>query len=867
MQYSRYGCLVVILVSGWLFGQAPEDDGPAVGAEAGEAVALEALPAYRRGMDAMAGRMWKVAAARFDEALEAENLSEEDRVQIQRRHVEALIRAGNGAAAIEMLERPELAEDPENSFWRGQALIDLGRYRQAIEVLEPRTEKMPFWVESRMTLARLHQALGDLPKALATLDELLEKRTEFINGKLFRAKIWFDLGRYDEVVELVAGLDGLSPSQQVVANRLRARSHLELGQQEQAVTWFQKLVESPEHQSLSSYHGSIVDLARAQLKSGKREVAADRLLAFIQKHPESPLLMEAFNTLQACLPDKPSPNDLILNRIAEWVPAKQVSGENQMLGDAQHRAGAKMPGPFLADDSLEPYALYHMALGVRRQQVSGTGEEARRLLTRLRWEYPRHPLAYQALMRLGEWEIEAGEVERGRRYLAALADLVEAKPDLRSRAMSLEASILFERGEFEKAAQNFQRVAEFLEVNKRDEALRNAATAFLAAGNLDAFEQIVKEVERAELEQSLALERALYLTATRDPGALLRLLEFIERFPDHRRIAEARLNAALAALDMAPARVEVAAEQLEALTAEDRKNLPAESLVVADIRLRQHQRDWVGAAQRAKEFLEANPESSSWVLISFERGKALFQSKDFNDARLVFEELVKRDPDAVQAPAALLLAGRAAAEGGTPQSQRESLGIFEKLIEADTGYAGVARLEKADLHIRLTELEEAIELLGPWFDSMEDNDPLMYAAGMLLGDALVAHAQGRPEILERVLEVFDRLLAQIPAGSARQQRVLYQKGLALEQLEGRRDEALKVLMDVVQEAPDQARGDWDSVESCGFAALRILERREDWRAAKLLAERIARLNGPRAEEAAKRAKTIGLEHFIWDQSP
>ena len=860
MQWFWRGCLAAVLLSGVLLAQNAESD-----AEGGDTVSLDEVQSFQLGLNAMSGRMWKVAAARFTEAIKVQGVSPNDRLEIRWHLVEALIRGGNGEKAWEMLGEPDLQEQPVSRFWRAQALVDLGRYGEAIDELEKYPESAPHWVEAQMTMTRLHWMIGDSASALATLDGLLAARMEFVNAKLLKAKIWFDLGRYKEVVDLVSELEEIAPAQQAEANRLRARSHLQLGQTEEALTWFKKLVESPKHQSLASYHANVIDLARVQIMQGEREEAADRLLAFIQKHPDSPLLHDAFDVLNACLPENPKPNDPILSRLEEWIPPRQVSGYDLMLGDAQDRASAVMPGPGLADNPLEPFALYHMAVGLRRQSVTGAAERARQLLTRLRWEYPQHPLTYRALMRLGEWEMEAGEVERGRRYLKALADLVEAHPDLRARAMSHEAAILFERGSYQKAAQNFVRVADFLEAGQRDQALRNAATAFLAGDNLDAFQQIVKEVEREELERSLALERALYLTAARDPGALLRLLEFIEQFPDHPRVAEARLNAALAALDVVPAKVEVAAGQLAALSEEERAELPAELLVVAEIRLKQHQRDWAGAAQRAKDFLQANPESDSWVLITFERGKALFQNKDYHNARLVLEELVNRAPDVTQAPAAILLAARAAAEGGTPQSQRESLEMFGKLIESDSIYAGVARLEKADLHIRLTELEEAIALLRPWFDSMEAGNPLLYAAGMLLGDALVAQAQGKTGMLEQALEVFDRLLATLPEGSLRRQRVIYQKGLVLEQLEGRTDEALEVLTAVVHSAQTQSRGDWEAIERCGFAALRILERQEKWHAAKLLAERMASLNGPRADEAAERAKTIGLKHYIWER--
>jgi len=68
----------------------------------------------------------------------------------------------------------------------------------------------------------------------------------------------------------------------------------------------------------------------------------------------------------------------------------------------------------------------------------------------------------------------------------------------------------------------------------------------------------------------------------------------------------------------------------------------------------------------------------------------------------------------------------------------------------------------------------------------------------------------------------------------------------------------------VQSATNQPKGDWESIELCGFAALQIYGKREEWVTAKKLAERIASLQGPRSADAAKRAKAIGQEQMIWD---
>ena len=46
----------------------------------------------------------------------------------------------------------------------------------------------------------------------------------------------------------------------------------------------------------------------------------------------------------------------------------------------------------------------------------------------------------------------------------------------------------------------------------------------------------------------------------------------------------------------------------------------------------------------------------------------------------------------------------------------------------------------------------------------------------------------------------------------------------------------------------------------------MLEREKRWSAAVKLARRIASFDGPRAEEATKRANSLAIKHMIWEDS-
>ncbi|MCH7227188.1 tetratricopeptide repeat protein [Haloferula sp. A504] len=825
---------------------------------------LEDIPTYKLGLDALEGRLWEVAANRFQAALETEGLSGEDRTTLLLRLAEAKVRGDRGAAALEILESPELADHPARPFWAAQAMAADGRFRDAVEAFGALPEDNPYPIEATLTRARLQRAIGDPKGALETLEPLLAGSKAPTAAGLLRAEILIELGSHQEALDSLGDPEKLEAGEAEATRLLRAKCLLNLDQTEAAATILSRLVEVPRYQTLEAHHEAYVHLARARLKSGNPEAAADGLLAFIQQNPDSPVLGRAFELLIRCLPEEPAPNDPILSRLREWVPAARVEGP-ELPGNRPGALGA-WPLPNPPADPLAPQALFHLAIGLKREPVPDAPARARRLLDRLRIEYPNHSLVPWALLVRGRWELEAGNRERANACLGAIQELgPDSPPELRAQALTLEASALYNEKRYDEAGKLWERAADLLESERRRSARLNAATSLLAGGNIPAFDQLRDQAGDPDLQVQLELERSLHLASERSPEALPSLLAFVRRHPDHPRIDTARLNAALAALAAIPPQPDVAERMLGAIDPEQAASLSPSALALAEMRLHQSRNEWREAADRAAAFLKSHPDDPTAPLLRFEQGRALFSNRDFNEARLVLESVAKDFPESPQAPAALLLSARAAAEGATPQSQAESISLFDRLIQPDSPFAAVARLEKADILIRLARLDEAVETLRPWFDAMKPDDPLRLSAGMMLGDALFARASGDPERLEELLALYETLLEGLPGDSPARFRILYQKGLALESFEDRQDEALGSYMDVIQAAPESPRGDWNAIESCGFAALRILEKREKWVAAMKLARRIAQLGGPRAEEAAERAKTLGMEHFLWEK--
>jgi outer membrane protein assembly factor BamD (BamD/ComL family) len=839
---------------------------------AGAAPQPAAPPAYREGLDALSARLWEVAAARFETALATPGLEPKARQDILLRLAETRVRSGEPEAALKVLADPALAGRPELPFWKAQALAAAGQFNDALALLDDKTTAAdaPYFREALFTRAALKQALGDLPGAVEALAVLIKDRDSAtaLRARLDTAALLLDLGEAEKALTATPPLTArMTPVQSVRADLLRARAQLEKGEHQAAEGIFAALLQKEDPAFKAVQHEAAVGLARAQLAAGNREAATDGLLAFIEQQRTSPRIGQAFPILLDCLPDRPAPDDVILTRLREWCPPAPLKSPIGIAnGDG---ATAVWPATVAAPDELGTQALYHLALGLRREGSAESKARARQALTRLRIEYPAHPLAERALLEASRWDLADGRKEQAAAALAAL-DGSSSAPTLRAEASLSAAATAFAAGDFALAAGELEKASALLDGDARRDVSLNFAVTRLAMGDLPGFQALAAGESRdVALAIDLALEQALFLTAKRDPGAMAALDRFILDHPSHPRLAEARLAAAHAALEAVPPDSAFAKAQLDSLSEAQSATLPPATLTLARIRLATREKRHADAAALAETFLKALPDDPRAREIRFELGQAHFDNGDFNKARLEFEKLATASPDDPLAPPALLLAARAAVLVATPEAKAESLVLFDKLIAGKGPLADVARLEKS----RVLDHPEAAKDLLPWFESMKKDHPLRLIAGLHLCDALYNSAGTDHAPLERALAIYEDLLAGLPGDSPRRFEIEYNRGRVLEQLpdpkapsEKRVKAALDVYFSVLQAAARQAPADWQWVDKCGVRARSLLENDLRWEAAIAIAEQHAKLASPGAKEADERAKTLKLEHFIFDES-
>jgi len=825
----------------------------------------------QKGNEALAARLWELAALHFEQHLAKDGLDPAEKSLVAIRLCEAKIRDGKAADALKLLEQPYVAAHPEAPFWKGQALAAIGRFNEAIALLKPllANPKSPYRHEAGLTISSLELALAEPQTALKTLSMLNEGSSPAALSeiRLRQALILLDLGRAGEARETLPTAKTIAEKDQAIASFIDAHILLREEKYDEAITRFQALINEPKNLPMQRYHAAVTGLADALRAKGNHESSAEWLLNFIQDHPESPQLEEIFKRLLEALPDNPTLNNPILERLAQWITPPSIPSTGLIVTEPSS-AVAAWPTESETSDLLA-FALYTRAAGLHQLNTESARNEALRLLTRLRLENPNHFLSSRALLMIARWQLDAGETDKALITLQILQESATS-PYLKGQAAFLQAESTYKLNSPARAAELFAQAAEYLSGVSADAALFNAALIQLTEAP-DSKDPIIKgsDIQNRKLAADLQLERTL---AMPDPTARLVAIEnFLIEHTTHPRRAEARLVAAQTALEAIPPDTAFAKAQIETIEAEPERLAELSPAIVAITKLRLD--DLSGNPEQtiasARTLIADFPSSSQASEASFILGRNLYQTGNYNDARITLESLAHSATNTSRTQAAWLLAARSAALVPTTQSQQEALILFDKVIDINGPVNALARLEKARLMIDMNRLEEASAFLRKWFDGLAETDPLHLPAGLLLGEAIYAQGSANVNSLSEALAIYDRLTRHTIPFSATSDRLQYMRGLTLEQLPDPENPTLKrdkhafiAYYSVLERTapPEQ----WQYFELCGFRALALLEKARRWPAAIACAKKIASFKGPRAEEAAARANQIQLKHMIWE---
>ena len=828
----------------------------------------------RLGEDAMRAKLWEVAAHHYNILLAIPEQDETIRSQASIRLIEAMIRSGRPDEAFALMEQTHMQNHPEMPFWRGQALAASGRFISAVDTLKKLLSDSAFTnsvhrMEAGLTTASLELALGKSQEALKTLTLVAQdiEGAELQRIRLLQINILLDLERITEARELMPTGNEIAKSLQSEANFTEAAILLRESKAEDAATRYQDLVENPQNLSLRQYHEAWIGWSDSLLLQGKDVEAAELLLNYIQKHPESDLLEEIFKRLLAALPDEPITSDPILSRLQNWIMPTPLPS----LGPIHHmdcRAVAAWPQPIESDD-LTAFCLYTRAIGLHRMKSDESKHEANLLLKRLWLNFPTHFLSSRSLLVMADWRLDANRVEDAHQLFLTLRESATS-PLVKGRAAFMQAySIAGSGGSPADAAKLYYEAADLLQDTESDVASFNSNLIELIQTDVVAADDDDATINDPVIRASLELERAL---ANDDPSVRLVAIEaFLLSHPNHPRAAEARINAAESAIIINPPDLSAAKAQIETLEVNPKNSDPVSPVRIALTKLRIT--DLAGTPEdtirESRNLIDDFPTSKQAIEASFILGRNLFETANYNEALLTYQELPKKMSDTHRVQTAWLLAARSAALIPTSQSQKGSLKLFDNAIAIDGPLNSIAKLERARLMMDINMLEEAVEFLKPWHDELEESDPMHFASGLLMAEAVYAQGKLNPDSLPQALAIYDNLLIHTKRHTPDHDRLQYLRGLTLEQLPDpqvpdikREKEALIAYYSVLER--EKTPTQWEYFEASGFRALALLEKSLRWNAAIACARKIASFKGPRSKEAAARANQIQLKYMIWE---
>jgi outer membrane protein assembly factor BamD (BamD/ComL family) len=825
--------------------------------------------AEKQGIEALSSHLPDVAALRFQNALEQKNNTSIDIDRLRLLLAESLIRADQAEKALLILSEPSLASLPVAIFWRAQALASLGKFKDAIALFDQAIEikNFPFYAEAILTRSRLLSLIGNHRDAIAGLNLLTQSKSPYTTrAQLDQTELLLLTGKFADARKALPLSKNLKGQEQFEAKLLDAQLLLAEEQHSKAIDAFTSLIKSfqnADEQLPQVLHPAAIGIAKARASLNQKTEATDAILSFIQNYPESNYLIQAFSLLQFLLSEQPDPQDpvhsRILERLEQWSPENSQK-QNIMVPESADTIASIAPIVATFDHpQLHVQSLYLRAISLQSSKAADQLLQQRMLITRLRIEHPNNPLAQTGQLLYARSLFQQNQNDKATNLLENIL-AYENRGTTHQQALLLLAAEFYRNNDFIKSAQYFTKAAEELAPTPRSSALYNAGLSNLQSGNIKEFDLIIS-TGTAKLKASLQLEKALYIASETPTAALALLDQFLLENPNHPRIVEAHLALAKCALLQQPANLSLAIAQLDSL---DATNPFAEKTLLTRIQYTLAAKDLQQTISLTKKFLEDFPDSPQVPATTLTLGSALYQNGDLSESYAVLKKLAGTHPG--QASPALLIAARAAARTGTPQSLADAMTLFDQIIQSDSGLSAYATLEKNRTLIDTktpVNLQRAVKDLTDLFAKIEPDSELYSSAGIMLMEALYATGGSDPTQYSAALLVQEKLLSQESISPINKNRISYFRGLTLEQLK-RPNEALDVYYQVIENASKEAPTEWNYIERCGFNAIALLEKNARWESAIELAKKVAKFPTPRANEAAERAKNLGLEHMIWE---
>ncbi len=809
---------------------------------------------YQTGVNALKDHLGELAIDKFKLALSDETLTEKDRQDLQLLIVEAYIRASMPALALQTLQGESLKKHPDNIFWSGIATASSGRYQDAIVLLKQVKDGANHSTEARLTLANLYQALSDSGNAQQLYTELARGNRSLSEYAKFRlAELLIDKGDIVEATKSLSDINTESPALLKKKVLLDAKIDLTNKAYKEAINKLNKLLKSPEYLNERAVNNALITLADAHYANGDTAAALDGLFTFVEKNKRSATLSPIFSRIGRWLPTGTKLSDSKILKLKEWA------GRD----NAQLNTSSKQKKKAYQD--LSAYSHFYYASHLARSDDPASLSKGLFEFSLLRLKHPTHVTFGMSLMQTAEIQLKLDRPDAAIDTLKNILTLdIPLAPEAKEQAAFISGQLLADKTDYSAAAEAFLIASDSQQESLANAATINAGVAYLADSNIDGFQAYLEQTDTLVLKQQLELEKALWLAKKKSIDARMMLQSFIRDYPENSRITEAKLALAENTIRVSPTDTVLCGSMIRELNT-SRIN-PEQYALFTNVRYLQSmaQKDYPAAIETARQFLETEQPEARKTEFKLLLGQAYYRNGQHNLARVTLLQLVNARPDSPLSDYAVYYAAMAARLEGTPQSQKEAIGLFQRVINKKSPISIEATIQLADLYNDTNQAELAYKLLKDVYQP-EISSNIQRNIAIKLASSMKVLGATNEKYYNEAINVYDRLLAQENIPVFWNNQIHFRKAYTYEEME-KNQEAVNTYYAVINVDHTQSPiTEWKYYYRCGFNAIEMLESLGNPKAASAVAKKLASTKGPRAAEAAKRARDIEMEHMIWDK--
>ncbi len=833
---------------------------------------LEQNPSFKKGVTALSDQLPDLAIDPLSTSLEDFKDNPSAQAVIRVRLGEALVRTGRlekepsaahqiGSAALEHLQPIAETGSEQAIFWSAHAHILRGELGEASKLFARLEEASNTTLRDQSHLSRAHilVALGQPDKAskLLTLAFSSLPATRLSHeARLLKVTILIEQKKISEAEKILSAAPNSSDRRQR-AHSLYLKAQLTaLRSRKDAIQLLESIVEDPQPVQPLIRHSAQVLLAECLYHTERPGEAIESLITLLNTQPRSPLLEAAFHRLHSW-----SSGDTLRKRLITQLSLwANFTPPDESLPKATTGELIVSPGTAIRTG----FALFYHSLSLAQENNPKSNYQAEIRLAWLAKNMIHHPFWSRAILETAKLQIAAQRKEDAILTLTRL-EQSSASSVLREEACLLLGRLNFEKGDFNSASSAFLQAHGPTTPNEGQISAINAGISLLRADDDTGFRHLLESLGASEARNALLLERALYQSSLRTEDARPLLENFLQRYPQHARIPEARLAISEEYLRLEPnkasAHRRVSAE-LEAL-----RDAPLDAKL--DLRrLHVHLRiasltsEWERAITASRKFLRDHKQSYMGTIVQLKLAEAYFHNGDLGEAQARFQKIADSAKDPKLSETALYYAARSALKVGGANSNAESENLLMKIINGEGDLATEARLLLAHSQIDRAP-RQALANLQPLLDN---SNPAQLDAHMLAADAY--REMGSERDLKAALTIYSNALSQPDIPYPLSNRLFWLRGQVYEELE-QSQSALEAYYHVVRRenlTDSEEPSEWFYFSRCAFDAVEVLSlgTLPRWEASVEILRLVENSASPWRKEAGRRRLEIQLEHQLYE---